>query len=117
MGACYRVSRAMPERKEIHYSDFPALVQTAYHTIITRKEGGEDVKVPGEQFVRFEWRPCPSDIDERDAADEKGKGEFHSPKKNTIQTNWKDNNQKNEKVKWKESIGDTRMKTKKLPQR
>lgn len=29
----------------------------------------------------FEWRPCPSDIDERDAANEKDKGEVHSPKK------------------------------------
>ena len=38
------------------------------------------MKVAREQFVLFEWRPCPSDIDERDAVDEKeDKGEVHSP--------------------------------------
>lgn len=55
------------------------------------------MKVPREQFVLFEWRPSPSDIDERDNVDEKDKGEVHSPKKNTIKRNWKNKYKKMKK--------------------
>lgn len=41
------------------------------------------MKVAREQFVLFEWRPRPSNIDERDTVDEKeDKGEVHSPQRN-----------------------------------
>ncbi len=66
---------------EITYSDYAAWVQASYHhTIITREEVWEDLKVAREQFVLFEWRSRPSEIDERDAVDEKkeDKGDVHS---------------------------------------